>query len=81
MSRAQRIDAGDVYTFLRTTLDLLGRATLDGADCVRRTNDLRPIVGTLLDLAKERDLTGPDLHWASQEISRRAKAHTEGGGQ
>jgi hypothetical protein len=80
MPRAELIDADDVLGLLRNISDLLGKASYSTADAARRCNDLRPVIGALLDLALERELTARDVLWASLEIHKRAESHKIGGG-
>jgi hypothetical protein len=77
MGRAMAIEPENVRTLLDAILDLLGHP-YTGHGAMRRTNDLRPVVGALVDLASERDLTSQDLTWAATEIRQRAETHRGG---
>jgi hypothetical protein len=77
MRRAGCIEPDNVRNLLESILDLIGHP-LSGYGAMRRLNDLRPVVGALLDLAAERELTNQDLVWAATEIRQRAE--TQGGG-
>jgi hypothetical protein len=80
MATAEHIDTDDILGLLRNINDLIGRPSASTADAARRLNDLRPVIGALLDLALERELIAKDVLWASLEIHNRAKAYMEGGG-
>jgi hypothetical protein len=71
------IEPENVRTLLDAILDLLGHPST-GAGAMRRTNDLRPVLGALVDLANERELSGQDLVWAATEIRQRAETHRGG---
>jgi hypothetical protein len=77
MRRAVAIEPEHVRTLLDAILDLVGHP-LSGYGAMRRLNDLRPVVGALVDLASERDLSDQDLAWAATEIRQRAETHQGG---
>jgi hypothetical protein len=71
------IEPARVRTLLAGILDLLGHP-ISGYGALRRLNDLRPVVGALVDLAGDRDLTSQDLVWAATELQKRAETHRGG---
>jgi hypothetical protein len=80
MARKPAVESRSVRLLLEGILELLGPATLSGPDATRRLNDMRPVVGTLVDLDERSGLSDADLLWAGRELADRARQQREGGG-